>query len=228
MSTMVHSLWVIFASKGSSWPSYFSHSRASMVNSRSFSIRKITVVSAGPWSKLTMATWETSPSVALESVGNKQNKRAFVIWGYSAHGRFISLFLDLWSTEPQLKFVEQFDKNHGTFLYFQVSKVIRAHHLFKAINESNRIIMNKAHRWQIPPPTTCQCFALFTHWNRKCFCYIISTPWNVCAVRDLLGGASVVRLAGQHTFYWQNCDNQAVICKHKCLYISHRAHIGWI
>ena len=54
------------------------------------------------------------------------------------------------------------------------------------------------------------------------------TPWNVCAVRDLLGGASFVSLAGQHTFCWQNCDNQAVTCKHRCLYISYMAHIGWI
>ena len=55
-----------------------------------------------------------------------------------------------------------------------------------------------------------------------------TTSWNVCAVSDLLGGASFVSLAGQHTFCWQNCDNQAVICKHKCLYLSHRSHIGWI
>ena len=48
-------------------------------------------------------------------------------------------------------------------------------------------------------------------------------PWEI-----LLGGASFVSLAGQHTFCWQNCDNQAVIYKHKCLYISYRAHIGWI
>ena len=40
---------------------------------------------------------------------------------------------------------------------------------------------------------------------------IIATPLNVCAVRDLLGGASFVSLAGQHTFYGQNCDNQAAI-----------------
>ena len=36
----------------------------------------------------------------------------------------------------------------------------------------------------------------------------------------LLGGASVVSLTGQHTFCWQNYDNknnQAVICKYKCL-----------
>ena len=44
----------------------------------------------------------------------------------------------------------------------------------------------------------------------------------------LLCGASVVSLAGQQTFCWQNYDDQAVICKHKCLYLSHRAHIGWI
>ena len=34
------------------------------------------------------------------------------------------------------------------------------------------------------------------------------TPWNVCAVRDLLGGASFVSLAGQHTFCSRNHDNQ--------------------
>ena len=39
----------------------------------------------------------------------------------------------------------------------------------------------------------------------------------------LLGGASVVSMADQHTLCWQNYDNQAVICKHKCLYISHMA-----
>ena len=41
----------------------------------------------------------------------------------------------------------------------------------------------------------------------------------------LLGGASFVSLAGQHTYCWQNCDNQAATCKHKCLYLSYRAHI---
>ena len=53
----------------------------------------------------------------------------------------------------------------------------------------------------------------------------VLTPWNVCAVRDLLGGASFVSLAGQHTLCWQNCDNQAVICKYKCLYLSYRPNL---
>ena len=46
----------------------------------------------------------------------------------------------------------------------------------------------------------------------------------------LLCGTSLVGLAGQHTFRWQNYDNQAVICKHTCLFLSYRAHIhvGWI
>ena len=55
------------------------------------------------------------------------------------------------------------------------------------------------------------------------------SPLEICVQWEiLLGGASFVSLAGQHTFCWQNCDNQAVICKHKCLYISYRAHIDWI
>ena len=54
-------------------------------------------------------------------------------------------------------------------------------------------------------------------------------PLEMCVQWEIfLGGASFVSSAGQQTFCWQNCDNQAVICKHKCLYISYRAHIGWI
>ena len=34
----------------------------------------------------------------------------------------------------------------------------------------------------------------------SCYRNLLITPINVCAVRDLLGGASFVSLAGQHTF----------------------------
>ena len=65
-----------------------------------------------------------------------------------------------------------------------------------------------------------------SHQLYLCFWYAdsASTPWNVCAVRDLLGGASFVSLSGQHTFCWQNCDNQAVLCLFVCWSLTSLCH----
>ena len=66
-------------------------------------------------------------------------------------------------------------------------------------------------------------------WQCNSFHGYYLSPLEMCVHWEiLLGGASFVSFAGQHTFCWQNCDNQAGIYKHKCLYLSHRAHIGWI
>ena len=59
-------------------------------------------------------------------------------------------------------------------------------------------------------------------------CFGVNTLEMCVQWEILLGGASFVSLAGQQTFCWQNCDNQAVICKYTCLYLSYMVHMGWI
>ena len=56
----------------------------------------------------------------------------------------------------------------------------------------------------------------------------INTPWNVCAVRYFVRRGVVRKFGGSTYLFWPNYNNQAVICKHKRLYISYRAQKGWI
>ena len=50
----------------------------------------------------------------------------------------------------------------------------------------------------------------------------------MCAVRGFVRRGVVRKFGGTTHFLLTKLRYQAVLCTHKCLYLSYRAHIGWI